>query len=247
MFVFPMVGRSNRFRKEGYKVPKYQLEISNRSVLELVLTGFNKYFKTDEFLFILNAEDQAEPFVRAATSALGMRQAKIVTLHKMTSGQAETVYEALVQMEDNELASDLYIFNIDTLHRRYRKPGFVSDGVDGYLETFIGSGPNWSNVVPCDSDTGLVMETGEKKELSEYCCTGLYYWKNAQLYCDIFERYEPKNFGCVESYIAPMYNLLIGDGGIVRQDVVSMNDIKFCGVPIEYQELKKEVNLNAWF
>ena len=43
---------------------------------------------------------------------------------------------------------------------------FKVDEIDGYLETFIGSGPNWSNVIPRDESNQTVIETAEKKEIS---------------------------------------------------------------------------------
>jgi len=111
--------------------------------------------------------------------------------------------------------------------------------VDGYLETFIGSGKNWSNVVPVD-DTDRVALTAEKEELSEYCCTGLYYWSSSARFVGLAQETLEKPVTEMqgnEYYIAPMYNDLIQAGGDIRFTVIDRSSVIFCGTPEEYQAL----------
>ena len=49
--VIPMVGDSNRFKKSGYKVPKFLLKINNRYIIEHVI---NLFPREKNFLFICN-------------------------------------------------------------------------------------------------------------------------------------------------------------------------------------------------
>ena len=53
MFVIPMVGKSSRFFEAGFSVPKYALPIGGKSVFECAVRSFEKYFKTDNFLFVV--------------------------------------------------------------------------------------------------------------------------------------------------------------------------------------------------
>ena len=45
-FIIPMLGRSSRFFNEGYSVPKYQLQLSDKSTFFHAISSFEKYFKT---------------------------------------------------------------------------------------------------------------------------------------------------------------------------------------------------------
>ena len=40
-----------------------------------------------------------------------------------------------------------------------------------------------------------------------------------------------------ETYIAPIYNQLIASGGDVRYNLIASDDVRFCGVPAEYESL----------
>jgi hypothetical protein len=43
-----------------------------------------------------------------------------------------------------------------------------------------------------------------------------------------------------ETYIAPIYNQLIAAGGDVRYSLIASEDVRFCGVPAEYEELLRD-------
>ena len=165
---------------------------------------------------------------------------ELILLEEPTKGQAETVYEGLCRSVYQKDESIL-IFNIDTFRPDFTYPEFVTDSdVAGYLETFIGSGSNWSNVVPDSAQPERVVLTAEKQNLSEYCCTGLYYWHSAEQYCRLFEEYSQKAPDAMqgnEYYIAPMYNMLIEKGGHVRYTVIDSDMVIFCGTPQEYEAL----------
>ena len=134
----------------------------------------------------------------------------------------------------------LVVFNIDTFRPGYQLPNdFDVNNIDGYLETFVGSGKNWSNVLPGDREYQKVEVTAEKEEISEFCCTGLYFWARCGDFCSIFEDQAAKGLEAAQAgefYIAPMYNELINRGGDVRYSVIDKDDVTFCGVPTEYQD-----------
>jgi tetratricopeptide (TPR) repeat protein len=41
-----------------------------------------------------------------------------------------------------------------------------------------------------------------------------------------------------ELYVAPLYNNMIKEGGIVKYHLINRNDVVFCGTPSEYESLK---------
>lgn len=237
MFVIPMAGLSSRFFKAGYEVPKYQLSIADAIVFDLAIKSFERYFSTDLFLLIVRDVYDTPRFVAERLENLGVHNFIIHTLDGETAGQAETV--ALGLQNANIAATEpIYIFNIDTFRYGFDKPDWV-DTVDGYLEVFEGEGDHWSFIAVDDDDR--VIKTTEKERISNLCSDGLYYFKSKQLYLSLFEQAKAQNLTVKnEYYIAPMYNLLIEQGGQVGYVKITDNEIDFCGTPDEYQALKDQ-------
>lgn len=234
MFVIPMAGLSSRFFKAGYTKPKHQLVAHGDTLFAHAVESFSHYFAEDRFLFVLRSDHDTQAFVQLEAERLGIRDFDLVVLDRETAGQAETVALALQKYN----SEPLYIFNIDTFRPRYRKPEFCAVA-DGYLETFIGSGKNWSNIKPLSARSDRVKRTAEKQEISEYCCTGLYHWGSADLYCRYYEeysRFDANQLDAGERYVAPMYNLAIRDGHDIRFSVIGRDEVTFCGTPDEYTD-----------
>ena len=237
MFVIPMAGLSSRFFKAGYSVPKYQLKIADTWVFDLAMRSFARYFATDLFVIIVRDIYDTPNFVAARLTALGVKRFIIHTVLAETAGQAETVALGLAHEQIDEQAP-LYIFNIDTFRHDFCKPAWAPT-VDGYLEVFEGEGNHWSFIAIDDHDR--VTRTTEKQRISAWCSDGLYYFKSKQLYLSLFEQAKAEKLTVNdEYYIAPMYNLLIAQGGTVRYDKITLSQIDFCGTPDEYQALRQK-------
>lgn len=239
MIVIPMAGLSSRFSQAGYDIPKFMLSAKERTLFAHSVMSFEKYFDSESFLFITLEEHGAKEFIENECSSLGLINYQIVSLKKPTAGQAETVYLGIKCLEV-QVDEPLLIFNIDTFRPDFSLPDeFDLSKVDGYLETFVGEGANWSNVVPKDLSGYKVKATSEKQQASEFCCTGLYYWRSFKRFKDIYEKYSTVDSSDVqggEYYIAPMYNDLIASGGDVRFSVIDRKNVIFCGTPAEYEQ-----------
>ncbi|MCD9477284.1 glycosyltransferase family 2 protein [Photobacterium phosphoreum] len=235
MIVIPMAGLSSRFFKAGYTKPKYMLEAHGITLFEHAVKSFEKYFSTEKFLFIIRDVYQTSVFVEQQAKALGIKSFEIIILKEETRGQAETVYLGL-QKSNCEEHESLTIFNIDTFRPNFRHPDLNQLG-DGYLEVFQGVGDNWSFAKPLSNSSTLVIETAEKRAISDLCCTGLYYFSSANDFIEAYinyltlpiEKWEKK-----ELYVAPLYNYLIDTGKYIHYNLISKDSVIFCGVPSEY-------------
>lgn len=238
MIVIPMAGLSRRFKESGFELPKYMLSAKGATLFAHSVRSFERYFGEEEFLFIALSTSDTEKFIREECCKIGLENYQVVILDKPTRGQAETVYMGL-EASGKGRGQPITVFNIDTFRPDFVYPcDFNILGVDGYLETFVGAGKNWSNVLPAAPGSNRVIQTAEKAELSEFCCTGLYYFRSASLFCDAFERIENLDASCMqggEFYIAPMYNDLIKRGADIRFSIVPGEQVIFCGVPDEYR------------
>lgn len=238
MFVIPMAGMSSRFFDAGYEVPKYMLEAQGESLFAISVRSFERYFATEEFLFITLPDFDTPDFVRSECKRLGIAHASVVTLDKVTRGQAETVHLGI------EIAhvspQPITIFNIDTAMPGFWQPDFIAE-CDGYLDVFIGSGPNWSYARPAAPDSNRVAETAEKNPISDLCSTGLYHFRDSGEFARAFlsqADMNPTQLTNRELYIAPLYNDLIQSGLDIRYRVVETEDVIFFGVPDEYLALR---------
>lgn len=235
MIVITMAGLSSRFTRAGYTLPKYALDLHGHTVFEWVIRSFEHYFYSEHFLFVVRPDDFAKAFVTDAVHKLGILRYDIIELERDTRGQAETAYLALQGFTDD---FPVTMFNIDTIRYDYRKPEFL-DTCDGYLEVFRGDGEHWSFVEP--GADALVLRTTEKDRISDLCSDGLYYFKSQFQFRKICEQALSSNNQVKgEFYIAPLYNQLIHTGGVVKYDVIGMDQIDFCGTPDEYQILMKK-------
>ena len=233
MFIIPMAGLSSRFFKAGYTKPKYQLDLSGETVFSWSVRSFERYFKTDKFVFIYRDVYETKNFLEEEIAKLGISDYELVCLPAETLGQADTVYQGIVNINGDE---SLYIFNIDSRIIDFVKPKWA-DECDGYLEVFKGEGDHWSFAEP-DGNTNKVLRTTEKERISELCSDGLYYFKHKSIFESLFLDTKFKgNTTKNEYYIAPLYNELISQGRNVFYDLIPADKILFCGTPDEYLAL----------
>lgn len=233
--IIPMAGLSSRFTKAGFTLPKYMLYANDKSLFNLAVSSFDKYFKDCKFIFVVRDVYDTPRFVEEECKLLGIENFQVIVTEP-TRGQAETVFVGVegAHIPDEE---SILIFNIDTFRPGFTFPSDIEDW-DGYLECFVGDGTNWSYAKTIDGTPNTkVIETAEKKEISNFCSTGIYHFRQVVDFKNAYHENEttPIN-GVKELYVAPLYNFLIRDGKNIHVDIIKRDDVIFCGVPSEYNE-----------
>ena len=234
--LIPMAGLSSRFTKAGYVLPKYMLYVKNRSLFNLAVSSFEKYFGSCRFVFVARDVFDTKTFIEHECQLMGIKDFEVVILPAPTKGQAETVLEG-VKRAGIPADEPLLIFNIDTFRPGYTFPEQIQQW-DGYLEVFEGSGKNWSYARTESEGSTLVVETAEKKEISKYCSTGLYYFGSSALFVKAYE------YNCshpindkMELYVAPLYNHLIAWFHKIHIHIIKRDEVIFSGIPEEYEQI----------
>ena len=238
--LIPMAGLSSRFTRAGYVLPKYMLYVKNRSMFNIAVSSFEKYFDTCRFVFVARDVFDTMTFITRECELMGIKDYEVVILPAPTKGQAETVHEGIVRAAI-PVDEPLLIFNIDTFRPGYTFPEQI-DQWDGYLEVFEGSGKNWSYARTESDDSTLVVETAEKKEISKYCSTGLYYFGTTRMFEQAYD------YNCshpindkMELYVAPLYNHLIAWSKRIHIHVIRRDEVIFSGVPEEYEQILRDM------
>lgn len=229
--VITMAGLGSRFKKAGYKEPKYRIEVCGKSLFEWSmesLVGFNNV-KNLKYIFIVRKEDNASEFITEKMKLFNINDINIIEIEELTDGQATT---ALLAKEKWEESEELIIYNIDTyIEANTMKYEFIKG--DGYIPCFKAEGDHWS-FVKLDKN-GNAIEIREKNRISDNCTIGLYYFKTCELYEKIYNEYyaNNKNLENNEKYIAPLYNYMIKKGYKINIEDLPVNKVHVLGIPEE--------------
>jgi NDP-sugar pyrophosphorylase family protein len=212
--VIPMAGRGKRFAECGFKEPKPLIPVLGRPMYSWAIDGLP--LDTSSRLIFVCLRDHLECSSLEADIRHRYVQydPRIISLDQVTEGQACTVLTAREQIDTDD---DLLIFNADTYCPTTLTHALASFGsaVGGVLDVFRGLGDHWS-FARADTE-GRVLETAEKRRISEWATTGLYYFRKGRDYvchADSMIRAGERSNG--EFYVAPVYNRLIAAGADIR-------------------------------
>jgi hypothetical protein len=203
--------------------------------------GFKKYFENASFLFPHRNEDGIKEFIQERLKKLGVKKFQMVAINGETLGQADSVLICLNELNLDNSKQELIIFNVDSFRPNFSLPNHSFD-VDGYLEVFDGVGDSWSFILLNQGNFNRVIKTSEKKRISNLCSTGLYFFKSTEVFCKLASQSKQEGLWKLyadEFYVAPLFNTFIINGYSIGSQLISSEQVMFCGVPKEYEDLLK--------
>lgn len=194
----PMAGLGTR-TKSFSPNPKPFIDIKGIPLFKFALRGLPLDICT-KLTFVLNENDRDFYISRGKQLLDAFTPADIpkrVVFTQTTTGQAATVHAALIE---EDLNIPLLIASCDTMVTG----DFPSDYEqwDGLLGTFWSDSPAMS-YVRLSGDN--VVETAEKLVISNNASSGLYFFRHGRTFQEVFQLSEHSG----ESYVAPLYNLLV--------------------------------------
>lgn len=228
--IITMAGLGSRFRKAGYKEPKYMIKAKGKSLFEWAmdsLIGYNDH--VEKYIFVVRKEDKAQDFIRNECVKYNIQNIQILEIDHLTDGQATTCMLAIPYCNPN---AGIMIYNIDT----YVEPGelkYEAISGDGHIPCFHALGDHWS-FVKLD-DQGHATEVREKERISDNCTLGAYYFSSAKLYSKLYKEYyaNDKHMEKNEKYVAPLYNYMIEKRLPVTISIVDADKVHVLGTPEE--------------
>lgn len=70
MIAIPMAGMSSRFFKAGFTQLKYMLKIEEKTLFDMSVESFSKYFESEKFIFIVKDVFRTPEFVENSVKNL---------------------------------------------------------------------------------------------------------------------------------------------------------------------------------
>lgn len=205
-----MAGRGSRFQQAGYAFPKPIIDINGETMIEVVIRNLKP--KTDhKFVFICQKEHYEKYDLHNILKNATDDKFDIVQINGITEGAACTVLCATKYINNND---ELIIANSDQFVE-FDINNFIdtarSKNKDGLIMTFHASHPKWS-YAKTDS-SGKVIETAEKKIISDKATVGIYYFKKGKDFVEGAQSMIRKNIRHNnEFYVCPVYNEVILNG-----------------------------------
>lgn len=168
-----LAGASDDFLEKGHSYPKYLLEIQNKPIIQRVVESLAPL--DGKITFVTRKEDN-DKFYFANTLKILAPNANIIEVENTTKGAVCTALFAIEQINNDE---ELVVVNGDQLIKadlKHAVENFRKKKLDGGILTFQSVHPRWSYVLL--NDKGFVMQTSEKRPISNMATAGFYYYKN---------------------------------------------------------------------
>ena len=203
-----MAATSDPFEQAGYPYPRNLVEAAGIPLIQRVIESLASPREAGAtFIFALQRSEVLRHHT-ADVIRLLLPDAVIVEAHGRTGGAACTALLAIDHINGDE---PLLILNGDEV-RNVDLQAIVEDfqgrELDGGVVVFEAVHPRWS-FVRCD-ENGLVVETAEKRPISNLATTGAYYFARGSDFVVGATKMIKKD-ACVDGkfYVCPVYNELI--------------------------------------
>jgi dTDP-glucose pyrophosphorylase len=209
--VVPLAGMGKSFKDAGFALPKPLVDVVGKPIITRVIDNLRPT-TPHRFIFVLTKE-QYETYPQFAEIFSTETQGNFdVVLPEYTPlGAACSVLTAIDHMSSND---ELIIANgdqivdiaIDDFIQQARNTKAA-----GFILTFEASRPKWSFVRL--NKNHEVIETAEKKIISNHATVGIYYYKKSSLFVNAALAMIEKDIRFNnEFYVCPAYNELILQG-----------------------------------
>ncbi|OGY12928.1 MAG: glycosyl transferase family 2 [Candidatus Blackburnbacteria bacterium RIFCSPLOWO2_01_FULL_41_27] len=237
--VVPLAGAGTSFIKAGYSFPKPLIDIAGKPMIQAVIENLKS---TLEHKFILICkEEHYEKYALYQTfaNATGGNY-EVVRQSAPTKGAAPAVLTAADYINND---TEIIIANADQLVD-VPLDKFVEfareEKLDGAIMSFNSSHPRWSYAL-ADKD-GNVMQTAEKRVISDNATVGIYYFKTGKLFVESAANMIQKDIQVNgEFYVCPVYNELIMSGKKVKIWPIKDSQMHSLGTPEDLREYLNEL------
>jgi dTDP-glucose pyrophosphorylase len=230
--LMPAAGGARPFTEAGHRFPKPLIEVLGQPLVAYAVASARPA-EPHRFVFVVSAADAGRYHLDATLQLLAPDCAVRLT-EKPTAGALCT---ALLAIDELDPDKPLLLANADQWLRHgcaAALADFRDRDLDVGIVTFNALHPRWSFVAV--GRDGLVIETAEKRPISNLATVGLYYYRTASLFLRSAEQALRKNVTVNgQFFIVPAINQLILEGARVGHHAMANDDFFPLGVPSDVQ------------
>lgn len=227
--VIPLSGSGTSFQNAGYTFPKPLIDINGKPMIQLVIENLKPKVK-HKFILICKKEHNDKYSLNQIFDNATKGNFETIQLAAPTQGAACTVLTAVdfINNEDELLianADQIIDIDINKFINFSRK-----SKADGVILTFNSQHPRWS-YARVDKNNH-VLETAEKKVISNHATVGIYYFKTGKLFVNGATSMISKDIRFNNDfYVCPVFNELILDGKKVIIWEIKQSQMHGLGTP----------------
>ncbi len=202
-----MAGRGERFRIQGFEVPKPIIDIHGSPMIQAAIDSLGVH---GNYIFIV-FDYENDSFNKKILEAIhsSCPNPKIIKINFITEGPASTVILAKELINNDE---PLLVANCDQI-MKWDSEEFlkaIDTKKDGIVVTYFSTTEKNSYVELLD---GRAIRFAEKKVISNHSLNGIHFWRRGKDFVRSAEKMIAKNIRVNrEFYISETYNQLIEEG-----------------------------------
>ena len=232
--IMPMAGGGTRFKKEGIMLPKPLIELDGHPFFFWATQSIAKFIDVDNLIFVV-LKEHIENYNIDKEILKYYPSAKLQVIDHVLNGAVLTCLEG-IKLIDNDnpiLFNDCdHAFLCNSFYKFCENMNF--NKIDGALLTFKSNDPRYSYIHLDENDN--VIQTMEKKVISDKAICGAYYFKNKDVFKESVDKYLI-NCNYQEYFVSGVYNIMAEDKMLIKYFLTDLH-ISF-GTPEEWEEAKK--------
>jgi NDP-sugar pyrophosphorylase family protein len=207
--VIPMAGRGQRFISQGITTPKPLIKLGDRTIIEWIVLTLG--IPNARYIFIVRKEHVESHGIDRQLRAV-VPNSEVIVIDRITEGATCTVLLAQDLINSDQ---EMVIKDCDQI-LSWSAPNFFEFArrheAAGAAVTIPTQNPGFS-YVKLDDDCMTVLETAEKRVISWFGCSGLYYFGKGREFIKYAIQMIAKNIRVNnEFYVSLVYNQYIEDG-----------------------------------
>jgi dTDP-glucose pyrophosphorylase len=235
--IVPMAGRGSRFKNVGEMTPKPLIPVLGKPMLYWALKSIDG-IEYSQLVFIALKEHEVNFGLKTLLHELYGNNVTLILIDEVTEGQLCTVLAAEEHLNSSE---DILITSSDTFVKSKigEHISRKADDCAGLISVANLPGDRWSFAKV--DETGRVTEVAEKRRISNYASTGLYYFANGYDFLTEAKRIiENKEKTQGEYYVIPVYQKLIERG--LKIEISLADEVYDMGTPESLRQSIQELS-----
>jgi len=238
--VIPMAGRGERFKKEGFSLPKPLIEFNNKTMIEYAIESLGI---EGNYIFITyKYEDENLNLKLNNILNTIVKNPVIIQIDYITEGPASS---ALLAQEFINNEEELVITNCDQI-MTWDTNDFINytkdSDLDGIVVTYdvITEKNSYIKI----EENGFASKLDEKEIISNLSLNGIHYWKKGSYFISSTTKMVKNNIRVNnEFYISLSYNEMIKQGLKVGNYHIKNEDHHAVGTPEDLKKYLKNENI----